>query len=86
MSESKPRLCIDCRWCYVGENDEENALCRHPLNYQPDKISRVTGRSVHKYIGTAFCAAQRIGLNECGEAGTRWERTTGDGVGVDNSR
>ena len=41
---------------------------------------------MNKYIGSEFCEVQRTGETECGEAGDWWEPTTGDGVGVDNSK
>ena len=87
MTESpKLRFCFDCRWCYVGGSTVENARCRHPNNYRSDRKSLVTGRAVGIYIGSEFCETQRRGKTECGKAGTWWEPTTGDGVGVDNSK
>ena len=86
MIEPKPKFCIDCRWCYVGAGGAENARCQHPSNFKTDIISLVTGKRTSKYIGSEFCQSQRLDLTECGKAGRFWEPSTGDGVGVDNSK
>ena len=76
---AKPRLCIDCRWCYVPPLcPRRESRCRHPSNYMADAISLVTGEMRSKYVGSKFCNTQRIGPTECGEAGRFWGPSTGD--------